>query len=90
MACGWRLERGCGARGCEQAEARAVRERCKQGPGGADPNGLGAASAEAAANTLICLTSQAVFLLSRRLAALEKQFLEQGGFTERLCRERKQ
>lgn len=41
-------------------------------------------SGEAAANCLICLIRQTNYLLDRQLAALEKQFLEEGGFTERL------
>ncbi len=36
------------------------------------------------ANCLICLIHQANFLLDRQLKALEKNFLEEGGFTERL------
>jgi len=39
---------------------------------------------EAAANTLLCLTNQASYLLHRQLARLEQDFLEHGGFTERL------
>ena len=42
------------------------------------------ASAEVAANTLICLIHQTNFLLDQQLRQLEKQFLEQGGFTEKL------
>ena len=45
---------------------------------------------EPAANTLICLIHQANYLLDQQLRALEKQFLEQGGFTERLYNIRKQ
>ncbi len=45
-------------------------------------------SAETAANTLICLIHQTNFLLDRLLRSLEKSFVEQGGFTERLYRER--
>ncbi len=45
--------------------------------------------AETAANTLICLIHQACYLLDKQLAALDKQFLEQGGFTENLYRKRK-
>jgi four helix bundle suffix protein len=41
-----------------------------------------------AANTLVCLIHQANFLLDQLLRQLEKQFSEQGGFTERLYRER--
>jgi len=43
---------------------------------------------ESAINCLICLIHQANFLLDRQLEALEKDFLENGGFTERLYRER--
>jgi restriction system protein len=39
---------------------------------------------EIAANTLICLINQENFLLDRQLKTLEKDFLENGGFTERL------
>ena len=45
-------------------------------------------SPEAAANCLICLIRQTNYLLDRQLAALEKQFLEEGGFTEKLFRAR--
>lgn len=44
---------------------------------------------ETAANCAICLINQTSFLLDRQLAALEKEFLEKGGFTERLYNERK-
>ena len=44
--------------------------------------------AEVAANTLICLIHQTNFLLDQQLRQLEKQFLEQGGFTEKLYRAR--
>jgi len=37
-----------------------------------------------AANTLICITHQANYLLDQQLRALEKEFLEKGGFTKRL------
>lgn len=45
---------------------------------------------EVAANTVICLVHQACYLLDRQLKALEKAFLEDGGFTERLYRVRRQ
>jgi restriction system protein len=45
-------------------------------------------SAEVAANTLICLVHQANYLLDQLLRQLEKQFLEKGGFTERLYHSR--
>jgi four helix bundle suffix protein len=45
---------------------------------------------EVAANTLICLINQASYLLGRQLQRLEQQFLEEGGFTERLYQARTQ
>jgi four helix bundle suffix protein len=42
-----------------------------------------------AANTMICLIHQTNFLLDQQLRQLEKQFLEQGGFTEKLYRSRR-
>jgi four helix bundle suffix protein len=39
---------------------------------------------EIAANVMICLIHQTNFLLDQQLRQLEKQFLEQGGFTEKL------
>jgi restriction system protein len=53
-----------------------------------DRYGIRTASPEVAANTMICLINQASFLLRRQLQALERQFLAEGGFTERLYRER--
>ena len=47
-------------------------------------------SPEAAANTLICLIHQANYLLDQQLRQLERQFVEEGGFTERLYRVRSQ
>ncbi|OPY00237.1 MAG: hypothetical protein A4E60_02401 [Syntrophorhabdus sp. PtaB.Bin047] len=43
---------------------------------------------EIAANAAICLIHQANYLLDRQLASLEKKFLAEGGFTERLYQER--
>ena len=40
--------------------------------------------AEIAANTMICLIHQANFLLDQQLKSLERDFLEKGGFTEKL------
>ena len=39
---------------------------------------------EVAANTIICLIHQTNYLLDQQLRQLEKAFLEEGGFTERL------
>jgi|SRR3990167_5217043 len=46
-------------------------------------------SPETAANCLICLIHQANFLLDRQLNSLQTEFLEKGGFTERLYDVRK-
>ena len=43
---------------------------------------------EVAANSLICLIHQTNFLLDQQLRQLEKQFLDHGGFTEKLYRAR--
>lgn len=47
-------------------------------------------SPEIAANTAICLVRQTSYLLDQLLRQLEKQFVEEGGFTERLYRVRSQ
>ncbi len=47
-------------------------------------------SSEVAANTAICIIHQANYLLDQQLRSLEKAFLEEGGFTERLYRVRSQ
>jgi four helix bundle suffix protein len=47
-------------------------------------------SPEIAANTLVCLIHQTNYLLDQQLRALEKEFLKEGGFTERLYRVRSQ
>jgi len=49
-----------------------------------------ASSPEVAANTLICLIHQANYLLDQQLRQLGKQFLEKGGFTEKLYQARQQ
>ena len=53
-----------------------------------DPYSLASASPEVAANTLLCLVNQASFLLGRQLEKLEQQFLNEGGFTEKLYQAR--
>lgn len=47
------------------------------------------ASAESACNCLICIIHQANYLLDRQLNTLQNEFLEKGGFTERLYTARK-
>lgn len=53
-----------------------------------DPYGIAEATPEVAANTLLCLINQATYLLKRQITKLERDFLEEGGFTERLYRVR--
>jgi len=45
--------------------------------------------AERLANTLICLINQASYLLWQQIKFLEKEFLNTGGFTERMYKARK-
>ena len=47
-------------------------------------------SPEIAANTLICIVHQTNYLLDQQLRSLEKEFLNEGGFTEKLYRARTQ
>jgi four helix bundle suffix protein len=46
-------------------------------------------SPETAANIIICLIHQTNYLLDQQLRQLEKAFLQEGGFTERLYQMRK-
>jgi len=47
-------------------------------------------SPEIAANAAVCLVHQANYLLDQQLRVLEKTFVDEGGFTERLYRVRSQ
>ena len=49
-----------------------------------------ASSPEIAANVAVCLIHQTNYLLDQQLRALEKEFLKEGGFTEKLYRVRSQ
>lgn len=49
---------------------------------------LSSVDAETAANTLICLIHQAIYLLNRQICRLEQSFLAEGGFSERLYKAR--
>ena len=55
-----------------------------------DPYGIAGAAPEVAANTLICLANQAIYLLKCQIQTLERDFVERGGFTEKLHRVRSQ
>lgn len=76
----------------DSAEALAVRNSYRSDRSDAsdrsDPCRIRTVDAETAANILICLVNQASYLLGRQLARLGQEFAEQGGFTERLYRER--
>jgi restriction system protein len=70
----------------DSREALAVRGRYLSDP--SDPYNMRQLPPEAAANTMICLINQASFLLWKQLQKLDQSFLHEGGFTERLYRER--
>ncbi len=53
-----------------------------------DPYGIANATPEVAANTLICLANQGIYLLKKQIEKLERDFVEKGGFTEKLYRVR--
>lgn len=85
----------------DSPEALAVRRRYRDIPRSAsdrsdesdrsdinDPYDIGTVTPEVAANTLVCLVNQASYLLRQQLRTLERGFLAEGGFTERLHRER--
>ena len=70
-------------------EALAVRGRYQSAPTDSyDPHGIAKATAEVAANTLICLINQATYLLKRQIENQGRDFIEHGGFTERLYQAR--
>jgi restriction system protein len=77
------------------AEALEIRSKFKSdrsdqsdGSDKSDFYGIAKATDEVAANTIICIINQASYLLKRQLENLEQKFLNEGGFTERLYRER--
>lgn len=53
-----------------------------------DPYGIANATPEIAANTLICLANQGLYLLKRQIERLERDLVEEGGFTEKIYRVR--
>jgi four helix bundle suffix protein len=71
----------------DQSDKRSGSDRSDKSDA-SDPYGIKTASPEVAANTLICLINQASFLLRRQLHKLEQDFLTEGGFTERLYKQR--
>ncbi|MEO0079446.1 MAG: four helix bundle suffix domain-containing protein [candidate division WOR-3 bacterium] len=86
-------QRGLRQWGKDDPRALAVRRRYKsdrsdQSDGAERSDRSDMSDPETAANTLICLINQASYLLGRQLQVLERRFLEEGGFTERLYRSR--
>ena len=78
----------------DSPEALAVRNRFRlersDESDRSDPYGIISASPEMVANTLICLINQATYLLKRQLEKQEQNFLQEGGFTERLYQARQE
>ncbi len=68
----------------DSPEALAVRHRLSDSSDKSYLSDLKTAPPEVAANTMLCLINQASYLLRRQLQRLEQDFLEKGGFTERL------
>jgi four helix bundle suffix protein len=53
-----------------------------------DPYGIAGETPEVAANILICLANQGIYLIKRQIERLERDFVDEGGFTEKLYRVR--
>jgi four helix bundle suffix protein len=90
-------QRGLRIWGKNSPEALSVRKRYQavesdksDGSDKSDPYHIKTVAAETAANTMLCLINQASFLLGRQLQQLERSFLSEGGFTERLYRQRQE
>jgi four helix bundle suffix protein len=49
---------------------------------------VGKADAEIAGNAMICAIHQAVYLLKRQIESQGRQFMQEGGFTEKMYRQR--
>lgn len=78
--------------GKEHPKAREVRALCyrKNRSYTTYKSYVEASPPEVAANTMICVINQVNYLLDQQLRAVEKEFLKEGGFTERLYRTRSQ
>ncbi|MDR4509740.1 MAG: four helix bundle suffix domain-containing protein [Candidatus Brocadiaceae bacterium] len=76
--------------GKDHSKAQTVRVLCYQKNRSylTDKTYIEQSSPEVVANTLVCLIHQTNYLLDQLLRALEKEFLEKGGFTERLYQAR--
>lgn len=98
------MQRGLRVWHKDAPEALAMRERLKHDvapnlppakPGVVRLTGLAGLSAfvakaepEIAANAMLCAVNQAAYLLKRQIESQEREFLEKGGFTENLYRQR--
>jgi len=76
--------------GKDHPKAKQVRDLCYKQDRSYSTHGhyLEDAQAEVEANTLICLIHETNYPLDQQLRSLEKEFLEEGGFTEKLYRAR--
>lgn len=73
----------------EAREVRAIGKRFENGTDHSDASHyvrwLDHTNPEIVANAIICLIHQANYLLDRQIAALEKEFISGGGYSERLA-----
>jgi four helix bundle suffix protein len=79
--------------GKDHPQAKSVRNLCYEKNRSYQtykPNIEPPASSETAANSIICLIHQTNYLLDQQLRSLEKEFLKEGGFSEKLYHARKQ
>ena len=83
-------QKGLALWGKEHPEAQAIRKLAwaKNRSYSTYKTYIEASPPEVAANTMACLVHQTNYLLDQQLRALEKAFLSEGGFTERLYRTR--
>ncbi len=81
-------QRGLKRWGKDEPAAREIRQLVYKTDKTYETYGSYLNSPETAANMLLVLINQANFLLDRQIRALEKQFLDKGGFTENLFKAR--
>jgi len=86
----WMRARLAGKLKGPEAEGPVQGRECFDEPLRAALAALRKSSAEVCANIMLCLAHQASYLLHRQLQRLERDFLENGGFTERLYHCRKE
>lgn len=74
----------------DKSGTKAAKVRAKLQAGAFTADKVALCTPEVAANTLLCLINQSSYLLARQLARLESDFLQKGGFTEKLYQARTQ